>query len=37
MGKNEFKKAVGHLLKNREIRITEAGIHRIDKGARDEL
>ncbi len=37
MSKNEFKKAVGHLLKNGEIRITENGIQRIGKGASDEL
>lgn len=37
MSKNEFKKAVGHLLKSGKIRITEEGIHRIDKGASDEL
>lgn len=29
MSKNEFKRAVGHLLKNGRIRITEHGIHRI--------
>lgn len=28
MSKNEFKRAVGHLLKNGKIRITEHGIHR---------
>lgn len=30
MSKNEFKRAVGHLLKNGKIRITEKGIHRIN-------
>lgn len=29
MSKNEFKRAVGHLLKNGRIRITDRGIHRI--------
>ncbi len=31
MSKNEFKRAVGHLLKMREISITENGIRRLDK------
>lgn len=30
MSKNEFKRAVGHLLKNHKIKITEKAIHRID-------
>lgn len=32
MSKNEFKKAVGHLLKEGKIRITEKGIHRTENG-----
>lgn len=37
MSKNEFKRAVGHLLKNGRIEITEKSIRKIPIGASDEL